>query len=145
MANPPESLENKPSANLRVVAEEWLKYESAGARLRLAHRFAEWDGWEEGLADTILGAQEHEQDWFAPEPGSGDGAATGGGLAGGLVPAERIERAKLRVLDTTGDVCGGRGGELGRRLEAWLSEKGDDADTDADEEDASEEVDVAHE
>lgn len=27
-----------------------------------------------------------------------------------------------RMLDIRGDVCGGRGGELGRRLEAWLVE-----------------------
>jgi len=30
------------------------------------------------------------------------------------------ERAKEKMLDVTGDICGGRGGELGRRLEAWL-------------------------
>jgi hypothetical protein len=29
-------------------------------------------------------------------------------------------KAKVQMLDTTGDECGGRGGELRRRLEAWL-------------------------
>ncbi len=33
------------------------------------------------------------------------------------------------MLDMRGDVCGGRGGELGRRLEAWLVEgPGDEND-----------------
>lgn len=30
----------------------------------MAHRFVEWDGWEEGLADSILGAEEYEEEWF---------------------------------------------------------------------------------
>jgi hypothetical protein len=33
-------------------------------------------------------------------------------------------RAKEKMLDVTGDICGGRGGELGRRLEAWLCSNG---------------------
>jgi hypothetical protein len=106
----------------------------------MAHRVVEWDGWEEGLADSILGSEESEQDWFAAMPESGDGAATRGGLNGGLLPAERLERAKLRVLDTTGDECGGRGGELGRRLEAWLDEKGPGNGNAADDEEADGDV-----
>ena len=39
------------------------------------------------------------------------------------VVAEEKEREKL--LTATGDFCGGRGGELGRRLEAWLCVNGD--------------------
>jgi hypothetical protein len=34
------------------------------------------------------------------------------------------EKEKEQMLNTTGDICGGRGGELGRRLEAWLTVKG---------------------
>lgn len=46
--------------------------------------------------------------------------------AGVFLPAmplsflDSTERAKEKMLDVTGDICGGRGGELGRRLEAWL-------------------------
>lgn len=47
------------------LAAEWLYYESAGMRLRMAHRFAEWDGWEEGLIDTMLGSEEQEGEWLA--------------------------------------------------------------------------------
>ena len=34
------------------------------------------------------------------------------------------EQEKEQMLNTTGDICGGRGGELGRRLEAWLTVTG---------------------
>jgi hypothetical protein len=34
------------------------------------------------------------------------------------------EHQKEKMLNTTGDICGGRGGELGRRLEAWLTVTG---------------------
>ncbi|KAG6838112.1 hypothetical protein H0H93_007364, partial [Arthromyces matolae] len=30
----------------------------------MAHRVIEWDGWEEGLVDSILGPEEKEDDWF---------------------------------------------------------------------------------
>jgi hypothetical protein len=39
---------------------------------------------------------------------------------------DSTERAKEKMLDGTGDICGGRGGELGRRLEAWLCANGDE-------------------
>ncbi|EEB88698.1 hypothetical protein MPER_13317, partial [Moniliophthora perniciosa FA553] len=32
-------------------------------RMRMAHRFVEWDGWEEGLAESMLGSEEFEEDW----------------------------------------------------------------------------------
>ncbi|KAG6835620.1 hypothetical protein H0H93_016444 [Arthromyces matolae] len=35
-----------------------------------------------------------------------------------------FEKEKEQTLNTTGDLCGGRGGELGRRLEAWLTLNG---------------------
>lgn len=44
------------------------------------------------------------------------------------------EREMEKMLDMRGDVCGGRGGELGRRLEAWLVE-GEEDGNDADAED----------
>lgn len=43
------------------------------------------------------------------------------------------EREREKMLDMRGDVCGGRGGELGRRLEAWLVEGGDEEDGDVEE------------
>jgi len=37
-----------------------------------------------------------------------------------------VEKEKEKLLKSTGDICGGRGGELGRRLEAWLMVNGDE-------------------
>jgi hypothetical protein len=37
---------------------------------------------------------------------------------------DSTERAKEKMLEVTGDISGGRGGELGRRLEAWLCVNG---------------------
>lgn len=115
----------------------------------MAHRFVEWDGWEEGLVDTILGPEEHDEEWFkdfdadadssihdivAPlEPDTSHGADAGeeGVLATTLArrkPHAKLpfvkEKEKEQMLNTTGDICGGRGGELGRRLEAWLTVNG---------------------
>lgn len=129
----------------------------------MAHRCVEWDGWEEGLAESILGSEETEEDWcheiasselLSPTiPGSSDAEKGGGGkVAGaaifsskgsGAVQAEQLAASltrlkpsgklpfvqdleKEQVLNTTGDICGGRGGELGRRLEAWLTLNGNE-------------------
>nr|GAT51660.1 predicted protein [Mycena chlorophos] len=169
-------------------AKEWSHHERTGMRLRMAHRVAEWDGWEEGLVDSILGPPEAEDEWghdheehddedgdddnaslahvpglelngdevdeaadderedddelgggqrlrqslsrrrssangngkpAAPKPGKG-GAATNNPTNKKLF-AKNLEREREMMLDTTGDICGGRGGELGRRLEAWLT------------------------
>jgi hypothetical protein len=152
--------------DLPSLAREWLHHEAGGARLRLAHRFVEWDGWEEGLVDSILGLEEHQEEWFrdtcgrAPggkssgresksvglrdgagrldgssdaedeseseEGTGGSGSRWGGGGGGDRKPDARrlvrpLRKEKCRTLEIAGDVCGGRGGELGRRLEAWLS------------------------
>jgi len=40
------------------------------------------------------------------------------------VPVLMKETEKEQMLNMTGDICGGRGGELGRRLEAWLTVSG---------------------
>lgn len=48
------------AAKVSGVGEEWAKAEAAGQALRAAHRMIEWDGWEEGLADAILGAEDVE-------------------------------------------------------------------------------------
>jgi hypothetical protein len=137
-------------------------------KLRMAHRFVEWDGWEEGLADTMIGEEEHEDEWFkeivessdvsSPLPDTngvgGISIALDGHLvndSNGIKPLgvqrvnsgrddllkQGLSRRKVssklpfvkememeQVLDTTGDICGGRGGELGRRLEAWLTVNG---------------------
>ncbi|KZP23503.1 hypothetical protein FIBSPDRAFT_695751, partial [Athelia psychrophila] len=176
-ANPP-TVTAKPGCKLAKahdlpsLAASWLHHERAGARLRMAHRCAEWDGWEEGLVESILGPDELEEEWFrdpaapiddaaafiAPARGRlvrevteddfaifgmhgnshGNGNANGNvlGKVGAMKRKPTIELAKKpklpfvtegereRLLTTTGDFCGGRGGELGRRLEAWLSDAG---------------------
>jgi len=164
-----------PHETVESLCREWLYYEQAGMRLRLAHRCAEWDGWEEGLVDSILGSPEVEEEWFNFDPFSL--SASGGGhsseppspldadgdplanssdssnarargnsnghkpssssssrsrrssfssvsLSGAKLPSKLPfveEQKKEQMLNTTGDICGGRGGELGRRLEAWIS------------------------
>ncbi|OJT01718.1 hypothetical protein TRAPUB_7774 [Trametes pubescens] len=168
------------SVDVAAVATEWLHYESSGTRLRLAHRCIEWDGWEEGLVESILGPEDQEEDWFktwdeadagsAPHSPADDGdlhgdadtddhpapppppdsplvsgsptlttstsegedglkaRKTSGGAA--MLAAPKIvvaaEKAREKLLNATGDFCGGRGGELGRRLEAWLYVNGDE-------------------
>jgi hypothetical protein len=145
----------------------------------MAHRFIEWDGWEEGLMDSIIGPEESEDCWYRDlETGTVDSSvpATAPATAGaftasvngrgtgvfpplapttheptpaltrdiGRSPVQSIapafkrkqtaklalplplakEQEKERLLNTDGDYCGGRGGELGRRLEAWLTING---------------------
>ena len=160
------SVPNGPSRDLGDVAREWLHFEAKGIRLRMAHRCVEWDGWEEGLFDSILGPVEQEEEWLRDyeghcreEDADGEGVVgnqdaaplsngygfaevspEGQGSEKELLPAIPLkprlrlpfatEKDKVMMLDTTGDVCGGRGGELGRRLDAcereWLGvvEKG---------------------
>ncbi|KAJ7773833.1 hypothetical protein B0H16DRAFT_1450648 [Mycena metata] len=184
------------AARTAALAREWLHHERTGMRLRMAHRVVEWDGWEEGLVESILGPEELEEEWFVDPDAEGDaceededhdqdhdedghhedgevdgttngangngdvngdsegaaiaigrslsrrrpeggvaekksvlpltkakpkgGTTTTGKLTGKLF-AKNLEREKEQMLDTTGDICGGRGGELGRRLEAWLT------------------------
>ncbi|KAG1763292.1 hypothetical protein EDD22DRAFT_887499 [Suillus occidentalis] len=134
---------NAKPVDVVAVAKEWLHYEAIGARLRMAHRCVEWDGWEEGLVDSILGPEETEDEWFKDAECTADALsassapvsahATSGALQAasfkrrkkaGHMPLKK-EREKEQMLNTTGDICGGRGGELGRRLEAWLSVNGD--------------------
>jgi hypothetical protein len=149
---------NNNVPDLPSLAREWLHHEASGARLRLAHRFVEWDGWEEGLVDSILGPEEEEEEWFrdaCPPKGVSAGKSSGRerahaqtsgqlngasdaeeeqeeeGTSGGGVSQDKWGSSngkpdtrapqKCRTLEIAGDVCGGRGGELGRRLEAWLS------------------------
>ena len=104
----------------------------------MAHRVVEWDGWEEGLVDSILGPEENEDEWLKGL----DGSITRVGVQSPPVPVDgrssvakrkivsklpfEQEKEKEQTLNTTGDVCGGRGGELGRRLEAWLTIKGNE-------------------
>ena len=52
------------NSDVASLAKEWLFYEESGARLRMAHRCMEWDGWEEGLVESILGPEDEEEDWF---------------------------------------------------------------------------------
>jgi len=140
-----------PHTDLSTLATEWLHYESVGAHLRHAHRCAEWDGWEEGLVESILGPEDQEDDWMgeahavalatAPENNSEDEEGDACPTADDLIkpqgirrkrrPVSRVtaeEKERERLLATTGDECGGRGGELGRRLEALLSVDDEDED-----------------
>lgn len=152
--------EHKPSASvtnngwkpdeydLARLAKEWLFYERHGTRLRMAHRCAEWDGWEEGLVESILGPEETQDEWFQDyissidvnegfgtpplsSPGGSQTSRSEDILVANIKrrkPAAKLpfakEEEKEQMLNTTGDICGGRGGELGRRLEAWLSVNG---------------------
>ena len=129
----------------------------------MAHRCAEWDGWEEGLVDSILGPEEFEHEWFkvvscissngnyhhhhqhqhqetqtrcAADSEPSTAAVTTTTITSKALPSmSRMvkissklpllqEQEKEQMLNTTGDICGGRGGELGRRLEAWLTVNG---------------------
>ncbi|KAG8216577.1 hypothetical protein J3R82DRAFT_6761 [Butyriboletus roseoflavus] len=150
-----KSSKNASQASLAATAREWLHYEAVGARLRLAHRCVEWDGWEEGLLDSILGPEDHEEEWFkdvdstvegsevpsapsykgkgcAENDVSGASEPSSGALRVATLKSQKqagqlpLKKAKEQeqTLTTTGDICGGRGGELGRRLEAWLSVHG---------------------
>lgn len=162
------------------LCREWLYYESAGTRLRMAHRCMEWDGWEEGLVESILGPEELEEEWDKFDPhhpvsgkssgsslsspaspildvantvngkertnGNGRRASKSNGsslsrrssmsslsISGAKVSSKLpfVEaQKKEQMLDTTGDICGGRGGELGIRLEAWLSVSSQDGGRD---------------
>ncbi|KAI0938657.1 hypothetical protein AcV5_000290 [Taiwanofungus camphoratus] len=159
---------NGHMVDLASVTSEWLHYEASGARLRMAHRCIEWDGWEEGLVESILGPEEEEEEWFrsweevnAGGDTSVDSVAESSPTSGSPTLAEStsegedaqkrtaradeaakvklqgrpqvpmvakvvaVEKEKEKLLNATGDFCGGRGGELGRRLEAWLHVNGD--------------------
>jgi hypothetical protein len=134
--------------DLTSLCREWLHYESAGTRLRMAHRCAEWDGWEEGLVDSILGPEEFEHEWYKVNGVDQEDTLRDWAMSPGVEPltekykvptvgvnlsrAMKIssklpllqEKEREQMLNTTGDICGGRGGELGRRLEAWLMVNG---------------------
>ncbi|TFK25349.1 protein kinase subdomain-containing protein PKL/CAK/Fmp29 [Coprinopsis marcescibilis] len=175
------------------LCREWLYYEATGTRLRMAHRCAEWDGWEEGLVDSILGPEEFESEWMkvpatpydhkdlkamvdAPHrhgrpnnhgrrpsetaasfsslnsqmsalresfggPMVASPKMTNVGKVKGGVGAMQMptlpfvveEKKREQMLKQTGDICGGRGGELGRRLEAWLTVSGKGMDGEGEE------------
>ncbi|OBZ77771.1 hypothetical protein A0H81_02388 [Grifola frondosa] len=135
--HPRAAVVNGVPVDLSAIAADWLHHEAAGARLRMAHRCIEWDGWEEGLVESILGPEEQEDDWFdswaadsgpASAPPDTPPCEEGRGRQPrGAAPAKvvAVEKEKERLLNATGDICGGRGGELGRRLEAWLYVNGD--------------------
>ena len=53
---------SSPISPLDALCAEWFYYESRGVRLRMVHRCAEWEGWEEGLVDSFLGRD--EEAWF---------------------------------------------------------------------------------
>jgi hypothetical protein len=156
----PQQLTNGRQSTISALAREWLHYESMGVRLRMAHRFVEWDGWEEGLIDSILGPEEDEDNWFKDAEletddthtltsptlsTSSDGSLREVAILVSTLKKKRKPSAMLpcvsaldkeQVLTTTGDICGGRGGELGRRLEAWLSVTGsEDGDSGPDDDD----------
>ncbi|KAK1223454.1 hypothetical protein PQX77_013674 [Marasmius sp. AFHP31] len=89
-----------------TLAHEWSYYEAAGMRLKMAHRFVEWDGWEEGIAESMLGSEEFEEDWLkeveqnapVPEPINVDG---GGEL---LARVSNNGTVPLNAVTNGGDV-----------------------------------------
>lgn len=64
----------------------------------------------------------------APKPVAATGTAVNkvAQITGSVMPLAFLaeEKQKEKMMAVTGDICGGRGGELGRRLEAWLSVTG---------------------
>ena len=94
--SPPKGSQEDKDHDFARLARQWLRYEAKGTRLRMAHRCVEWDGWEEGLVESILGPEDHEEEWFqdseerVPSPGmsessdGGDDVGNGGG-GGGIV------------------------------------------------------------
>ncbi|KAG2739133.1 hypothetical protein P692DRAFT_201811698 [Suillus brevipes Sb2] len=98
----------------------------------------------------ILGPEETEDEWFKDAECTADAlsassapvcaesqasscSATSGALQAtsfkrrkkaGHIPLKKEREKEQMSNTTTGDICGGRGGELGRRLEAWLSVNG---------------------
>lgn len=134
-----------PHQNVAQIAAEWLHFEATGAHLRQAHRCVEWDGWEEGLVASIIGPEELEEEWIREakagaeavwhgdsdedddaEPLSVDDILKPNGVRRRRRHATKEEKERERLLAATGDECGGRGGELGRRLEAVLSVHADE-------------------
>ncbi|KAI0037222.1 hypothetical protein K488DRAFT_39445 [Vararia minispora EC-137] len=62
---PNDPAETKGSwPDVAALAAEWLHYEAAGPYMRQAHRCIEWDGWEEGVVDSIIGPPEQEEEWI---------------------------------------------------------------------------------
>lgn len=52
------------------LGELWLRAEKERETWRDAHVYLEWDGWEEGLLDTVIG----DKGWgYGPSADSGDG------------------------------------------------------------------------
>ncbi|KAI6006732.1 hypothetical protein EDC04DRAFT_2582861 [Pisolithus marmoratus] len=137
----PNSYSPSNAPPLSTVASSWLHLESWGTRLRYAHRCVEWDGWEEGLVESILGPEDTEKDWFAEgcwcevartstvppapttdlphRPTTPSAALRVHRRQAGMLILKK-EREKEQMLVSAGDICGGRGGELGRRLEEVL-------------------------
>ena len=63
----------------------WLTAERVGTQARDLHRFLEWDGWEEGLLDSVLGKEKLEELEAATKPravGSTIGAGSSGNRDG---------------------------------------------------------------
>ncbi|KAA1473091.1 hypothetical protein DENSPDRAFT_839519 [Dentipellis sp. KUC8613] len=156
------SLKAKATATeLATLAAEWLRYEALGAPLRLAHRCVEWDGWEEGLVESIVGPADQQDDWIREAKADAERGARSAIVGSAALHASHFsddedgdspiasvddilkphgvkrkkrrgiphttaeEKEKEKLLASTGDFCGGRGGELGRRLEALLTVNGD--------------------
>lgn len=55
---PASSIFWEEAAKISGVGEQWARAEQEGKAMRAAHRMIEWDGWEEGLADAILGEED---------------------------------------------------------------------------------------
>jgi hypothetical protein len=110
----------------------WLALECAARKLREAHRVLEWDGWEEGLVDDVLAevdAEAIEGDDAANDDALFDEEVVTDENAINVPHLEHHHRNNSvasslsdRHLSTLGDLCGGTGGELGRRLEETVKD-----------------------
>lgn len=104
--------------------------------------FWEEPGWEEPLVTQMRLSFSRFSDGVIPEgtkiphPLAGAPRRAGGGLSPSATGLRRASQSSTgselemeMMLDVKGDICGGRGGELGRRLEAWLIETSPERET----------------
>lgn len=112
--------------------EDWFKsWDEANAEAEHADADAEAfeapDTPDSPLTSTSPTLTESEEEGDKVEAGAGRALAKPRSRAAQqAVRVVAAEKERERLLNATGDICGGRGGELGRRLEAWLCVNGDE-------------------
>jgi hypothetical protein len=89
------SLARGSPGDVAALATEWLHWEAAGAYMRQAHRCIEWDGWEEGLVESIIGPEDQEEEWLRQAKLETHAALHGAPSAPGSAPASGFTSAKI--------------------------------------------------